>query len=344
MAENSNREFKILSIDGGGIKGLYSSCVLQHFEENFNCLISDHFDMLCGTSTGGLIALAASLKIPMSQVTDFYRTEGPKIFPSFKKNKWFSAIFGQNVTDGDVRQIAKGGKFSDVHLRRSLTEIFGDAKIGDSHNYLCIPSYTITEARPFIFKKDHHDLTRDDKAHYVDVALATSAAPTFFPMAEISYYDHKQFIDGGVWANNPALVGLLEALRYFVGTDKEFDRVKILSVSSLSITGGKPTGLKRERSFVDWRKDLFETSMTGQSFFTDFFISQLHNMSDIPVDYCRIPSAEVSREQEDHIRLDVATPQALQLISGKGNDMGLLYRKKAEIADFFSKQKLSKIK
>jgi hypothetical protein len=344
MIENSTREFKILSIDGGGIKGLYSARILQHFEENFKCSISDHFDMLCGTSTGGLIALAASLKLPMSRVCDFYLEEGPKIFPSFKKNRLMSAFFGRHMTDGDYRQIFKNGKFSDVQLRKSLTEIFKDAKIADSHNYLCIPSYGVTEGRPIVFKKNHTNLVRDDLALYVDIALATSAAPTFFPMAEIEYFDHKQFIDGGVWANNPTMVGLLEAFKFFIGPDKEFDKVSILSVSSLSVSDGKPPGLKRDRSFRDWQTDLFETSMTGQSYFADFFLSQLHLLGHIPVKYYRIPSAPVDPAQIEHVQLDVATPEALRLISGKGNDMGLIYRKKPEISDFFNNKKLSSLK
>lgn len=74
------RHFKILCIDGGGIKGIYSAELLAKFEEVFGCVVSDCFDMLCGTSTGGIIALAASLKIPMSSVVKFYREKGPSIF------------------------------------------------------------------------------------------------------------------------------------------------------------------------------------------------------------------------------------------------------------------------
>lgn len=330
--------------DGGGIKGLYSAKVLQHFEEKFNCCLSDYFDLLCGTSTGGLIALAASLKISMQAVCEFYEEEGKNIFPEYKKNKILSRLFKIKMTAGDVKQIAWKGKFSDIPLKAALHKVFGTHTIGESNNYLCIPSYTITEARPWVFKKDHHDLDRDDKALYTDVALATTAAPTFFPVAEISYYDNKQFIDGGVWANNPTLVGLLEALTHFVGKGKEFDRIRILSISSLSITGGKPTGLKRQKSFIDWKRDLFETSMTGQSFFSDFFMRKMQNISEVSIDYFRVPTASISREQEDHIQLDVATPQAIQLIKGKGNDTGLLYKKMPEIAAFFTAKKLSKLK
>lgn len=341
--EKVRKEFKILAIDGGGIKGLYSSTILEHFEEKFNCLLSDYFDLLCGTSTGGLIALAASLKIPMTTISKFYEEEGPKIFPK-QRVLWLPQIFGKKLTLGDLRQVLYRGKFSDEPLKKALGSVFGNHKIGDSNNYLCIPSYTVTEARPWVFKKDHHELDRDDKAYYVDVALATSAAPTFFPLAEIQYYDYKQFIDGGVWANNPTLTGLIEALRFFVGIGKEFDSIKILSISSLSVAEGKPTGLRRERSFWDWKKDLFETSMTGQSIFSEYFMNEIKKISEVDIDYLRIPTADIAKEQVNTVQLDVATPNALRLIRGKGNDMGEIYKKKPEIAAFFSKQKLSKIK
>jgi uncharacterized protein len=341
---NQKKTFKILSIDGGGIKGLYSAAILAHFEKRFNCLISDHFDLLCGTSTGGLIALAASLKIPMKDVCAFYEQEGPIIFPDYKPIKLIKWLTGKKLTRGDLKQLFWGGKFHDQPLRQALEKIFGDFTIADSHNLLCIPSYTITEARPWVFKYDHSDLDRDNKARYVDVALATSAAPTFFPMTEISYYDHKQFVDGGVWANNPTLVGLLEALNYFVGAGKEFSRIKIMSVSSLSITGGKPTGLKRTRSFLDWKKELFETSLTGQSFFSDFFMQRITKLSDVDIDYLRIPSLDISREQEDLVQLDVATPDALRLIKGKGNDQGEIFKKSPFVADFFTTPKHFKTK
>jgi patatin-like phospholipase/acyl hydrolase len=162
-------------------------------------------------------------------------------------------------------------------------------------------------------------------------------------MAEINYYDCKQFIDGGVWANNPTLVGLIEALTYYVGKDKEFKKLKILSISSLNNTGGKPTGLKRERGFVNWKDDLFETSLTGQSLFTDYFMSKIKEFADVTVDYVRVPSAKISSDQESLVQLDVATKDALNLIRGKGNDMGEIYKKKEEVSDFFTIKKHYKI-
>lgn len=344
-----NKEFKILSIDGGGIKGLYSATILKEFEEKFNCHISDYFDMICGTSTGGLIALALSLKIPAKEICDFYEIEGPKIFPSSITIN----IIGKEISRRFLKQLVFKGKYSDKPLRKALEAVFKENKIGDSNNLLCIPSYTITEARPFIYKFDHPEgnLDRDNGAKMVDVALATSAAPTFFPLAEIPYYDNKQFIDGGVWANNPTLVGLLEALDFFVGEgkdkkgeDKKYKTIKILSISSLTISGGKPTGLKRDRSFLNWGNDLFETSMTGQSFFTDFFMKKIKSISNTSIDYVRIPSVNISSEQESLVQLDVATKKALDLMKGKGKDQADIYKKLPEIIDFFKEIKTYKTK
>jgi len=328
-----DKTFKILAIDGGGIKGLYSSTILEHLEKKYKGNISDYFDMLCGTSTGGLIALALSLKIPTKEISDIYLKNGNKIFP--KKSK----------ISNKYNQILGKGKFSDEPLKKVLNEMFKEKTLSDSNNLLCIPSYSITDAKPWVFKFDHieGDLSRDNKARYVDVALATSAAPTYFPMAEIEYYDYKQFVDGGVWANNPTLVGLIEALTYYVGKDKKFKKLKILSISSLNSTGGKPTGLKRARGFVDWRDDLFETSLIGQSFFTDYFMSKIKEIEDVSVEYIRIPSAKISPQQASLVQLDVATTDALNLIRGMGNDMGEIYKKKNEISDFFKMQKQYKI-
>lgn len=346
--ENQEKKiFKILSIDGGGIKGLYSATILREFETKFNCRISDYFDMICGTSTGGLIALGLALKIPAAELVNFYIESGPEIFPSSTEMK----IFNKKISRRFLKQVLFNGKYSDKPLRKALTEVFGDHTLGDSHNLLCIPSYTITEARPFIFKYDHPEgnLDRDNGCRIVDVALATSAAPTYFPLAEIPYYNNKQFIDGGIWSNNPTLTGLLEALHYFVGSGndkrgepKKFDSVGILSLSSLSLTNGKPTRTKRNRSFRHWGNDLFDTSLTGQSYFTDFFMKRIHELSDLKIDYHRIPSSKVSSEQESLIQLDVASPAALELVEGKGRDQADIYKKRPEIQEFFNAQKLYK--
>ena len=289
--------------------------------------------MICGTSTGGLIALALSLGLPAKTVSEFYINRGKRIFP-------YVPFFNS------LKQVMWGGKFSDKYLKQSLIEVFGENKIGDSKNLLCIPTYTYTDARPWVFKFDHKEggLDRDNEAKYVDVALATSAAPTYFPLCEIDYYDKKQFIDGGVWANNPTLVGLIEALRYFVGKGKEYHDIKLLSVSSLTLSGGKPIGLCRKRSFVRWRSDLFDVFNTGQSSFTDYFMHSIKELDDVKIDYVRIPSAVISSDQERLVKMDKATPNALNFIRGKGNDQGEIYKKDPKVKEFFDREKTYKTK
>lgn len=323
------KNFKILSIDGGGIKGLYSAKVLQHLEEKFGVL-SDYFDMICGTSTGGLIALGLSLKIPAKDLVKFYEEKGPSIFPERRKYFWLKIY--------DIaRQSAFFGKFSDCALKAALEEVFGDRLIGESNNLLCIPSYLITEAKPRVFKKDYGELDCDDKTRYVDVALATSAAPTFFPIADIEIYDNYQFIDGGVWANNPTLVGYVEAMTNIIGD--EYGSLDILSVSSLNLTGGKPVGMRRMRSFIGWKDDLFETAINGQAKFTEHFMKHINKISKVPVNYLRIPSIGIGSKQESFVQLDVASKRAIKLILSKGNAQGTIYKKMPEVAAFFKKMK-----
>lgn len=326
------KTFKILSIDGGGIKGLYSSKIIENLEDQFNCHIADYFDMICGTSTGGILALGLSLKMKASEISKLYEDKGSFIFPK------------QNLIKVYYKQLLGGGKFSDKNLRRSLEETFGDKKIADCQNLLCIPSYCYTDARPWVFKKDHKEgnLCRDNKAFCVDVALATAAAPTYFPLAEIDYYDYKQFVDGGIWANNPSMVGFLEALRFFVGEGKEYYNLKILSISSLTAPKGKVVGLKRFRSFWHWKADLIDIMMNGQALFTGKFMEWIHQINNIPVTYVRIPTSELAPEQQDVIRMDNAAPNAIKLLKGKGNDTGEIWRKNPDVAQFFNEEKTYK--
>ncbi|MFT6443066.1 MAG: patatin-like phospholipase/acyl hydrolase, partial [Salibacteraceae bacterium] len=215
-SEEKNK-FKILSIDGGGVKGLYSATILKEFEQTLRSekgddkRIVDYFDLICGTSTGGLIALALSLRIPTETICAFYEIHGPKIF---------------RYSDGLIpllRQTLFRGKYSDKKMKIALKEIFNEKKIGESECLLCIPTYDFTQGTYEIFKFDHPEgrLKRDNVLSAIDVALATSAAPTYFPIAEVELHNHKQYVDGGVWANNPSVIGFTEAIRHFVGNDKE---------------------------------------------------------------------------------------------------------------------------
>ena len=335
---NGKKTFKILSIDGGGIKGLYSATFLANLEAQLQKergeseRIVDYFDLICGTSTGGLIALALSIRKPVTDICNFYELKGKDIFPN-SKSKWRL-----------LRQTLFGGKYNDIALRKALEEMYGTSKIGDSECLLCIPSFDYTNFTYALFRFDHKEgkLDRHNRLLMVDVGLATSAAPTYFPLAQIKDARNVQYVDGGVWCNNPSLIGLMESLRYFVGPDKQFEDVSILSVSSINSLKGKPPLLKRQKSFINWAPDLFELGMTGQNEFTDFALSTLDNYIKYPISYLRVPSPQLSAEQQKHVSMDLASEKAFILMKTNADHMYHTYKNNAIIRDILSVKKIYK--
>lgn len=327
--KSKSKVFKVLSIDGGGIKGLYSSRILENFERRFNCHIADYFDLICGTSTGGLIALAISLKLPVSLISNLYQECGSEIFPK------------QGKTISFLKQIFWNGKHSNTKLKKELNKIFSNSLLEESYSLLCIPSFSLSDGRPFIFKFDHKEgnLKRDNRTRYIDVALATSAAPTYLPIISISNYGDRQFIDGGVYANNPTLIGVVESLKYFVGQGKQFEKLKVLSIASLEEPPGRLSIKKQNRSFLDWNKDLFSVFSEGQAYSTEYFVQTLSSHCDKPFDYVRIPSVALSPDQLSVIDMDNASKEALKILSQKGSDQGDIWGVKSELMDFFSEEK-----
>lgn len=186
----------MLSLDGGGIKGLFSAAVLAAIEEDLKINIADHFDLIAGTSTGGIIAIGIGLGMKPREIVEFYLREGPQIFSRKWGAKWF--------------QHWAYRKFSPEPLIAALQSCFKDKRFGDSSKRLVIPSYNLGEDDVYIFRTPHAErLRRDYKVPAWKVALATSAAPTFFPCTR--EVENMRLIDGGVWANNPTLVAIIEA-------------------------------------------------------------------------------------------------------------------------------------
>jgi hypothetical protein len=334
------KQFKVLSIDGGGIKGLYSAKILSLLEADLRRVhgdaarIVDYADLICGTSTGGLIALGLALRISAETICDFYETHGPNIFKG--SQSWLALL----------RQTLFGGKFSDEPLREALNELLQNRTIGDSECLLCIPTYDYTHGTYGVFKFDHKEgnLSRHNSLPMVDVALATSAAPTFFPLAQIEQENNTQYVDGGVWANNPSLVGLTEAIWHFVGPGKPFDHLALLAIASMNYGAGRPPFLKRRRSFLRWAPDLFDLSLIAQSEFTDIFLSLLQRRQIIPMTYTRIPSAAISSEQQEYIKLDLAVPRSLALMNQFATDIYHKYRMAPAVQAFFAEPKSYRIK
>lgn len=249
MQSNSKpQRFQILSLDGGGIKGLFSAAILAAIEEDSNVNIIDHFDLITGTSTGGIIAIGLGLGMRPRELVDFYVKYGPTIFPHWYGAKWLQHWFSR--------------KFSEKPLETALKACFKDKTLGDSKRALVIPSYNIGEDDVYLFRTPHHSkLKRDYKVPAWKVALATSAAPTFFPCTR--EVDRIRLIDGGVWANNPTMVGIAEA----IGTlDLPLDALSILSIGTSDEVTSRPNRLDRGGILAwAWGSVAINVVMRGQS-------------------------------------------------------------------------------
>lgn len=246
--------FRILCIDGGGIKGVFAASVLATLEEDLGYRAVDHFDLIAGTSTGGIIALGLGLGIPARDILSFYVSKGPKIFPS-------TSLIER--TTNTIKQLFSGPKHSQQELRAALQDVFKERRLGESRCRLVIPTYDAIAGRLFVMKTAHHDRFRYDiKASAVDVALATSAAPTYFEASRFPAHDNASYVDGGVWANCPVMVAVTEAIA-FLGQKLEDLHVLSIGATSAPFSIAK----KVDASALEWNVGLvnlmFEAQVEG---------------------------------------------------------------------------------
>ena len=196
--------FKILSIDGGGIKGIFPAGVLTYLEEN--CLggqpIGNHFDLIAGTSTGGIIALGLGAGLTARSLLDLYVNEGHRVFPPEQRLK------GKRL----FRRLSRN-RYDRTALDELLRETLGTITLRESRYRLLIPATEAKHGDPAVYKTPHHPgYFLDGDKPMAEVAAATSAAPTYLkPVVQDGYI----LLDGGIWANNPTMMGLVEALTCF---------------------------------------------------------------------------------------------------------------------------------
>jgi patatin-like phospholipase/acyl hydrolase len=242
--------FRILCLDGGGIKGVFTAAALARIEDQTKSRIVDHFDLICGTSTGGIIAVGLAMGLSAQTLLDFYRERGPHIFPTM-------GLVGR--TFGILRQLFVGPKLSHAILRRELHSVLGDSRFGEARCRLAIPSYDAVRSRIYVFKTPHHPRFVNDRDTFaVDVALATSAAPTYFAAA--STQQGGRFVDGGVWANSPVMVALVEAVSFL--------NVPLADIDLLTIgTTTEPFSIAKNEaaSALKWNIGLVDLMFEAQS-------------------------------------------------------------------------------
>lgn len=239
---------RILAIDGGGIKGMFPASFLAHIEAAIGSPVADYFDLIAGTSTGGIIAIGLGLGFSACEIVEFYEELGPKVFPN---NTWWKQLSHYAT-----------GKYGSGPLREVLSEKFGDKKLGQSTKRLVIPSLNLDKGEPYIYKTSHCErFEYDYKVRAVDVALATSAGPTYFPPHRLE--TGTTVVDGGIYANNPTGLAVVEAIGN-LGWHR--DELHVLSLSCTSAPVTFKEASKGHWGLLRWGAKIADLFMEAQSF------------------------------------------------------------------------------
>ena len=256
MAED--RPFRILSLAGGGYLGLYTAWVLAGLEARAGEPLARRFDLVAGTSVGGLLALALAFEVPVAVVVTLFRERGSEIFSA---RGLPTSRVGRLI---DLTRAVLGPKYSGDALRKALTEIFDGRRLADAKHDLVVPAVNVSLSQTKVFKTPHVDAsTGDERVLAVDVAMATSAAPAYFPSAKVGRH---LYADGGIFAVAPDQVALHEA-EHFMGVPPE--RVEMLSLGTAT-AGYKPAdGVDADDGAVGWLSD-------GRLILTTVAVQQQH--------------------------------------------------------------------
>ena len=255
-------KYRVVSIDGGGIRGLVTTILLQRIIatpglENF----LDSIDLIAGTSTGGLLALGIADQLNLAQIRDLYVEKGPKIFD----DSWLDDL----VDLGKLR----GADYDTKPLRRELQNLFGDATLGQLRKRVLITTFDLDNEdpvnrtwKPKLFH-NFPGLSNDRASRVVDVGLYTSAAPTYFPSVD-------GYIDGGVYANNPAMCALAQTQDSRYSPTPALDEVLLLSLgtgTSLQYIKGKTN----DWGYAQWVKPLINLMLDGVAGIADYQCRQI---------------------------------------------------------------------
>ncbi|KAI5665926.1 hypothetical protein M9H77_15779 [Catharanthus roseus] len=233
---NCGNIITVLSIDGGGIRGIIPGVILEYLESQLqeldgeNARIADYFDVIAGTSTGGLItAMLASPnqdKRPLYAAKDivpFYLEHSPKIFPQ---------IGGPFAGLISAAKALAGPKYDGKYLNNLVKGILGDTKLNQTLTNVVIPTFDIKLLQPTIFSTYEVPNNPNLDALVSDICISTSAAPTYFPAYYFKTTDSQgnereyNLIDGGVSSNNPTLIALGQVVKQIIKGNPDFHPLK----------------------------------------------------------------------------------------------------------------------
>ncbi|XP_031403892.1 patatin-like protein 2 [Punica granatum] len=323
----------ILSIDGGGIRGLIPGTILAFLESELqnldgeSAVIADYFDVIAGTSTGGLIA--AMLTSPngdnrplfaAKDINQFYLDHSPRIFPQDSH---------QCVPVANVIKAVCGPKYNGKYLHMILKEILGSTRLHETLTNIVIPTFDIKRLQPTIFSSYEVKKNPSINAFLSDICISTSAAPSYLPAHYFETEDlpgkvrEFNMIDGGVAANNPTLVAMGEVTKEIMGGSSDFFAIRPMDYRRfLVISLGTGAPKYQEKYSADeaakwgvlgWLAGgggtpLVDVFMQSSSDMVDFHLSAVFRALHIEENYLRIQDDTLSGEVSS---VDVATRKNL---------------------------------
>lgn len=344
--EKDNKKFKILCIDGGGIRGIIPAKILYHLEEEAikqdgdKARLCDYFDLVCGTSTGGIIAIGIALGMSAKDILKLYQENAKKIFP--KKSLWRAFIKNEPFYNRDALEKLLAENFNPFDYQTN------DARIYHCKTRLCIPTYDLDKGEQHVFKTDHlPNYQRDCHIPVVNAALATAAAPVYFTphsfdfndMNSANRSDYINNVDGGVLANNPALLGLTEAV-YCIGVSLE--KIEILSLGTGTFNL-KDHVINKKRGVRYWlcpNKQkcirIYEVMSSGQSVYIDNTMKLMCSGAGYD-QRGRFIYRRIQEKLDENIPMDATDKYSLNRLSNIGQN---LFKKNVDLIRPFIQEKI----
>jgi len=314
LKKKTSKKFQILSLSGGGYRGLHIAQILEIIEDKIEGRIANHFDLIAGTSIGGIIGLALSLEIPAKEIRSMLEEVGPHLFskptPDFSTAKTLASKDGalakfkfwlKNI--GKLKQEkvdAESAWYDPKPLSEALAapDYFGHKKIKNLLHPTIIPTVNYSTGLPKFFKTDHHEtFTFDKELNVLDVALGTSAAPVYFPAHKINEW---RIVDGGLIANDPTQIAIHEAMMFFGVRPQLFndsstggDDLQVLSIGTLSPKHFADVSRPLNQGLIDWGTGAFELAGSAQEALSAYMMDK-HML---PGKIIRLPSLDARPEK-----------------------------------------------
>lgn len=237
IASNASGLFYILSIDGGGIRGLFPAELLKHIERELGTPLRERFGLFAGTSTGSIVASSLACGVGVDRIAGLYRNDGPAIFS--RQRFWGPRIFEPAIRS----------RYHKQRLRGALAPLLGDVTLGSIETPLILPATNIGKGEAYLFRSGYaREGNEDLQVPLLDAIVSSCSAPTYFDPTRIG---STLLADGGLWANSPSLAAVIEAQQTL---EVKLEDIRVLSLGTgHSQTGYDHSEQKRWGFINGWR-------------------------------------------------------------------------------------------